>query len=111
MPALVVRHQPDGSARDRQAACPRFLTLPTEPLVQLEGHAEHPDQGRGRLLLRTWCAAPQADPCTTLACYASTPIGNAMGEGTAVPMPRPAVMAGVPNASLRTPAAVGVRSK
>src|SRR5918993_575750 len=27
-PALVVRPQPGQSARDRQAACPRFLTLP-----------------------------------------------------------------------------------
>src|SRR5215208_4815341 len=29
-PALVVRPQPGRSARDRQAACPRFLTLPPE---------------------------------------------------------------------------------
>src|ERR671910_3430902 len=41
-PALVVRPQPGQSARDRQAACPRFLTLPEQ--ITLEAERGQPRQ-------------------------------------------------------------------
>src|SRR5215213_7553719 len=49
-PALVVRPQPGQSARDRQAACPRFLTLPgsdrtpSPGAIDLAAGANHPVQ-------------------------------------------------------------------
>src|SRR3954451_16637464 len=46
-PALVVRPQPGQSARDRQAACPRFLTLPSTRGLPPNGGGRRSCRGGG----------------------------------------------------------------